>query len=177
VSGRWVDTALAKLQAAGLWMCDLCVAPSARGDAQRLRHLRTGAACSYLTVPFLVLFALFSRQTFPGPFGDLLCMLYLGGIPVVLGCNLLCRVAGRVEPSVHMGVLYFFGVFGTSAYHLGGPTATTLFWMLVPPIIALFAVGARSAIGWTVAGLAIYAGFLGAHLAGYEFPLEGTPEQ
>jgi len=170
------EIVFAKLRAAGLWLTDLCVAPELRADAQVVRRLRTAAGCSYVSLPFSAVFAVFGRKTFGGEFGDLLFALYLGSMPVVLFTLLLFRLLGRAGPIV-LSCIYYFMVYCTSAYHLGGPTASTLFWIMAAPTIALFSLGRRHALFWTGMGLAAYALFLVAQQNGYAFPLEGTPTQ
>jgi signal transduction histidine kinase/DNA-binding NarL/FixJ family response regulator len=170
-------SALARLRAIAFWLADVWVPPALRRNAEVAHRLRTGTGCAYLTVPFVAFFGSLGPKTFPGAFGDLLFKLYFGGIPVVLLALVLFRTFRRIAPPVHLVLVYFFGVFCTSAYHLGGPTASSLFWMMVLPTIALFALGRRSAVFWTCAGLAAYALFFTAHALGYAFPLEGTAAQ
>jgi len=174
---RFSVTALAKLRALWFWMVDLCVPPELRADAQLARRQRTTAGYAYLAMAFVALFGVLARQTFPGPFGDLLCGLFLGTIPVVLLAMFLLRDTGRVALPVNLVMVYVYGIFCASAYHLGGPRAPTLAWMMVLATIALFALGRRAALVWMGMGLAAFAAFLTAYQLGHEFVLEGTPTQ
>jgi len=171
------QTALAKLRAASRWMVDVCLPPELRADAQLARRQRTAAAYAYLAAVFVALFGVLARQTFPGSFGDLLCALFLGAVPVTAIAMLLLRFTGRVGPPVNLVMVYVFGIFCTSAHHLGGPKAPTLAWMMVLATIALFALGRRAALVWTGMGLAACAAFLGAYQLGHEFTLAGTAMQ
>jgi len=178
ISEGIIQTGLAKLRSGLLWLTDICVPPDMlRGDPARARRFRTGAGYAYLAMPFVLLFAVIGRSTFPGAFGHLLFQLYIGGLPIAVLALVLTRGLGRIGLPVHIAIAYFCFVFCVSAHELGGPTASTLFWMMVLPTCALFALGRRAALFWMVIGLSLYGAFLGAYEAGYEFPLEGTPAQ
>ena len=172
-----LPTALARLHAGCLWLADLCVPPALRQEAQRARSLRTVAGFCYISIPFVLLHALLARRTFGGEFGDFLFALYLGSLPVMVLGMLLLRVLGRAVLSVCLVNGYFFAMFCITGYTFGGPTASTLFWLMVPATTTLFGLGRRSALICTGFGLSAYAAFLAADQLGFEFPLEGTPQQ
>jgi signal transduction histidine kinase/DNA-binding response OmpR family regulator len=170
-------TRVARLRAAWLGLVDWCIPPALRVDGARLRRIRTCVGYAYLASAFTLLFALFARLTFAGEFGRALFWFYLGGVPVVVLAVTLMRARGMFALPTNVVLGYFGLAFCFSAHYLGGPTATAMFWMMVLPTCALFALGPRAALGWTAAVFATYGAFLVAYESGYAFPLEGTPAQ
>jgi len=168
---------LATLCAGWRWLVDLCIPRELLADPTHLRRIRTSVAYAYLACVFTLLFAGFARITFAGEFGGALSRLYLGGVPVVIVAVTLIRLRGSFALSANLIYAYFGLAFCFSAHHLGGPTASAMFWMMVLPTCALFSLSRRVALVWVGIVVAAYGAFLAAYQLGYAFPLEGTPAQ
>jgi len=176
-SQGFIQDRLARLWAGCLWLTDRWMPPKQRGDAEQTRRFRTAAGCAFLTAPFALIFAVAAHNTFPGRFGELMVALYVGSIAAVMLGLVLYRMSGNFEPPAQLVIIYFFVLYCVSAHQLGGPTASGLFWLMVPPTAALFALGRRSAVFWSCTSVVAYALFTLAYQSGYQFPLEGTAAQ
>ncbi len=137
--------------------------------AQRYRDtIRIGLGVSVICALYALL------QPLPGEFGTQLRLLFAGAV----GLNLLSlwagKLLGQLTIPTQFTLLFYTGVFSFSAYSMGGPTASSLFWVTGLPLMALLTGGRKLALVWAGVALLVCAAFLTAAHLGHEFPNHGT---
>ncbi len=153
------------------WLTDGLM-PADCDDSARTDQHRTTVQLGLMALSLCSLHALL--QPFGGDLGLGLRAGYAGGAALIFTTLWIGKKTGRMRVPIQLVLLYFAGLFSGSAYALGGPVASSLFWLISLPLAALISGGQRRAALWGGVSIAVLGGFWAAEQLGFAFPTLGT---
>ncbi|WP_426192049.1 putative bifunctional diguanylate cyclase/phosphodiesterase [Massilia sp. DWR3-1-1] len=102
-------------------------------------------------------------------------MIVLACVPMV-ATPFVMRWSGSMRAACEVFIGTGFCLFTWLSAHLGGVSAPTAPWLIVPPVVAMLIGGMRSAVGWTSAACLTLATLFALPLLGVRLPLQHVPD-
>jgi diguanylate cyclase (GGDEF)-like protein len=103
-------------------------------------------------------------------------MMILAALMPMLAAPLVMRWTGSMRSACEVFVSACFFIFFWLSVHMGGVTAPTAAWMIVPPVVAMLIGGMRSAVGWTSLSCLALAALYALPLLGVPLPRYPVPD-